>query len=91
VLPTEERVEAMLAGTATRPTRCRADAPTAFREYWEYTVEKVAVNAVMAGCRPEYLPVLLAMAASGVSARSSSTTSFATVALVNARSATRSA
>jgi hypothetical protein len=37
----------------------------------------------MAGCRPEYLPVLLAMAASGVSARSSSTTSFATVALIN--------
>jgi hypothetical protein len=84
VLPTEERVEAMLAGTSHAPDevvgRMR---PTAFREYWEYTVEKVAVNAVMAGCRPEYLPVLLAMAASGVSARSSSTTSFATVALIN--------
>jgi hypothetical protein len=84
VLPTEERVEAMLAGTSHAPDevvgRMR---PTAFREYWEYTVEKVAVNAVMAGCRPEYLPVLLAMAASGVTARSSSTTSFATVALVN--------
>jgi hypothetical protein len=26
----------------------------------ECTVEKVAVNAVMAGCRPEYLPVVLA-------------------------------
>ena len=24
------------------------------------TVEKVAINAVMAGCRPEYMPVLLA-------------------------------
>ena len=50
--------------------------PTAFREYWEFDVEKVAVNAVMAGCRPEYFPVVLAMASSGVSARSSSTTSF---------------
>ena len=84
VLPTEERVEAMLAGTSHSPDesvgRMR---PTAFREFWEYTVEKVAVNAVMAGARPEYFPVILAMAASGVTARSSSTTSFATIAMVN--------
>ena len=84
VLPTEERVEAMLAGTSRGPDevvgRLR---PTAYREFWEYTVEKVAVNAVMAGARPEYLPVILAMAASGITARSSSTTSFATIALVN--------
>jgi hypothetical protein len=83
-LPTEERVDAMLAGTSRGPEevvgRMR---PTAFREFWEYTVEKVAVNAVMAGARPEYLPVILAMAASGVTARQSSTTSFATIALVN--------
>jgi hypothetical protein len=29
------------------------------------TVEQVAVNAVMAGCRPEYMPVVLAVAESG--------------------------
>ena len=84
VLPTEERVEAMLAGTSHPPDevvgRLR---PTAYREMWEFTVEKVAVNAVMAGARPEYLPVILAMASSGVTARSSSTTSFATISLVN--------
>jgi hypothetical protein len=84
VLPTEERVEAMLRGTSRKPTdvvgRLR---PTAYREWWELDVEKVAVNAVMAGARPEYLPVILAMASTGVSARSSSTTSFATVSLVN--------
>jgi hypothetical protein len=84
VLPTEERVEAMLAGTSHSADevvgRLR---PTAYREFWEFTVEKVAVNAVMAGARPEYFPVILAMAASGVTARSSSTTSFAGVALVN--------
>jgi hypothetical protein len=57
--------------------------PTRFREFWEFTVEKVAVNAVMAGARPEYLPVILAMAASGQTARSSSTTSFATISVVN--------
>ena len=84
VLPTEERVEAMLAGTSHSPDevvgRLR---PTVYSELWEFTVEKVAVNAVMAGASPEYFPVILAMAASGVTARSSSTTSFAGVALVN--------
>jgi len=29
------------------------------------TVEKVAINAVMAGCKPEYMPVALAMAEAG--------------------------
>jgi hypothetical protein len=84
VLPTEERVEAMLAGTSHAPDeivgRMR---PTNFREFWEFTVEKVAVNAVMAGAKPEYLPVILAAMASGMTARSSSTTSFATIAMVN--------
>ena len=84
VLPTEERVEAMLRGTSRSPDeivgRLR---PTMFREYWEYNVEKVAVNAVMAGARPEYLPVILALASTGQTARSSSTTSFATIAMVN--------
>jgi hypothetical protein len=83
-LPTEARVEAMLAGTSHPPDevvgRLR---PTAFREFWELTVEKVAVNAVMAGARPEYFPVILALAASGITARSSSTNSFATIAVVN--------
>ncbi len=32
---------------------------------WTATVEKVAINAVMAGCKPEYLPVVLALAESG--------------------------
>ena len=84
VMPTEERVAAMLSGTSHAADevvgRLR---PTAYREFWEFTVEKVAVNAVMAGASPAYMPVILAMAASGVSGRSSSTTSQATVALVN--------
>ncbi|HEY7445630.1 MAG TPA: UGSC family (seleno)protein [Vicinamibacterales bacterium] len=84
VLPTDERVGAMLKGTHRSPDevvgRLR---PTFYREFWEFTVEKVAVNAVMAGAKPEYFPVILALAASGVSGRSSSTTSQATVALVN--------
>ena len=69
----------MLAGTSRDRDevvgRMRA---THTREAWEFTVEKVAVNAVMAGARPEYLPVILALAASGVSARGSSTASMTT-------------
>ena len=57
VPPSRARVERMLAASA----RARDDlvgevAPN----YGRATVEKVAINAVMAGCRPEYLPVVLA-------------------------------
>jgi hypothetical protein len=84
VLPTEERVARMLTGTSHRPDEVVGQLrPTSGRESWEFTVEKVAVNAVMAGARPEHLPVILALAASGMSARSSSTTSFATLSVVN--------
>jgi hypothetical protein len=84
VLPTEARVERMLAGTSRQPDEVVGQMrPTLFRERWEYTVEKVAVNAVMAGARPDYLPVILAMAASGVSARGSTSSSAAAMALVN--------
>ena len=84
VLPTEARVAAMLGGTRRKPDevvgRMRS---THFREYWEYTVEKVAVNAVMAGARPAYFPVILALAATGVTARSSSSSAMASMAVVN--------
>src|SRR5215470_3325923 len=84
VLPSEERVAAMLTGTRRKPDevvgRMRS---THFREYWQYTVEKVAVNAVMAGARPEYFPVILALAATGVTARSSSSSAMASMAVVN--------
>ena len=84
ILPTEERVERMVRGTKHAADKIVGRLrPTAFREYWEFDVEKVAVNAVMAGARPEYLPVILAMAASGTTARSSSTTSFAAISVVN--------
>ncbi len=84
ILPTEERVEAMLRGTShAGDTFVNRMAPTSFREKWDYDVEKVAINAVMAGCRPKYLPVVLALCSSGFSARSSSTTSWATISLIN--------
>jgi hypothetical protein len=84
ILPTEERVAAMLKGTSHPPDKVVGRLrPAAFREFWELTVEKVAINAVMAGAKPEYLPVILAHAASGVTARSSSTTSLAMITVVN--------
>ena len=57
VPPTPARVVAMLAGTTRNPQDIVATIPP---DLVECTVEKVAINAVMAGCRPEYLPVVLA-------------------------------
>ncbi len=57
VPPTPERVLRMLAGTRRDPQEVVAVVPPNLAEA---TVEKVAINAVMAGCRPEYLPVVLA-------------------------------
>jgi hypothetical protein len=57
--------------------------PVEFRAAWEYTVEKVAVNAVMAGAKPEYFPVILALAASQVSARGSTSSSASAMVVVN--------
>jgi hypothetical protein len=54
-----------------------------FREAWEYTVEKVAVNAVMAGALPEYFPVILALAATSATSRQGSTTSMTCLGVVN--------
>ncbi len=57
VAPTEDRVMRMLQGTTQRPDDVVAVVPP---DLVECTVEKVAINAVMAGCKPEYLPVVLA-------------------------------
>ena len=57
VPPTEERVLRMLQGTARDPKEVVGLVPS---DLAPATVEKVAINAVMAGCKPEYLPVVLA-------------------------------
>ena len=84
VLPTEERVAAMLKGTSHKPDeKVGIMRPSPPHEAWEYTVEMVAINAVMAGARPEYLPTILAIASTGVTSLFSSTSSFARMAVVN--------
>ena len=57
VAPTEARVLRMLEGTTRDSQEIVAVVPP---NQIEATVEKIAVNAVMAGCLPEYLPVVLA-------------------------------
>lgn len=57
VPPSEGSIRAMLDGAALDPTD-----EVVFVEHRNVSVtaEKVAINAVMAGCRPEYMPVIVA-------------------------------
>ena len=60
VPPTPERVEKMLrAVSGYGPQEVIARIPPC---YGEATLEKIAANAVMAGCLPEMMPVLIALA-----------------------------
>jgi hypothetical protein len=87
VLPTEALVNNMLKGTSHAPDEVAGKmSPTntgTYFEYWTFTVKDVAVNAVMAGCKPEYLPVLLAAAATGKEAISVSDNSFVDMMVIN--------
>lgn len=56
VPPTEERVYRMLQGTTRDPQAVLGLVPP---NKMPLTVEKVAINAVLAGCKPEYMPVVL--------------------------------
>ncbi|MEX2481701.1 MAG: thioredoxin family protein [Gammaproteobacteria bacterium] len=57
VPPTPERVLRMLAGTRRAADEVLGAVPP---QHAPVTVTKVAINAVMAGCKPEYLPVVIA-------------------------------
>ena len=57
VPPTQERVLRMLTGTARSSDDVIGMVPP---DLAPCTVEKIAINAVLAGCKPEYLPVVIA-------------------------------
>ncbi|HZA57523.1 MAG TPA: UGSC family (seleno)protein, partial [Candidatus Udaeobacter sp.] len=57
VPPTEERVAQMLAAAKFKPGDVVGVVPPSWAPA---TVEKIAINAVMAGCLPAYMPVLVA-------------------------------
>ena len=57
VPPTEERVADMLAAVRLDPAR---EITFIENRQVSVTAEKVAINAVLAGCKPEYMPVIVA-------------------------------
>ena len=57
--PTRDRIEAYLADSGHDPWKTVGVATSSGRDL---TIWSIAVNAVMAGCRPEHLPVLIALA-----------------------------
>jgi hypothetical protein len=78
IVPTESRVLEMLTGTSHDPNdqlvsyrekdtsgHWVAGSPVLYARSYTATVEKIAICAVMAGCKPEYLPVALAIGARG--------------------------
>ena len=81
ILPTAERVAAMLKGTSHKPDELVKKDSGVFGQIRPFTVEKVAIIAVMAGAKPEYLPVILALASQVP--YMDSTTSNANMVLVN--------
>ena len=84
ILPTEEKVAEMLKATSREPDEWVGQMrPSPPHEAWYYTVEMVAVNAVMAGAKPVYFPTILALASKGVTSMFSSTSSFARMVVVN--------
>lgn len=57
VPPSRERVDRMIAATDRDPNAVLGTVPP---KYGVATIENIAINAVMAGCKPAYLPVLTA-------------------------------
>ncbi|MBI3965505.1 MAG: hypothetical protein HY329_07705 [Chloroflexi bacterium] len=57
VPPTGKRVDAMLAAGGRPADELIGEIPP---KGGRATVEKIAINAVLAGCRPEYFPIVLA-------------------------------
>jgi hypothetical protein len=57
VAPTRERVDAMVASSGRSPDESLGPMPP---RQGDATIEALAVNAVMAGCRPAYFPVVVA-------------------------------
>ena len=80
ILPTEERVREMLTGTSHKPDEV-INTIRFMPGNRELTVEKVAIAAVMAGAKPEYMPLLLAIATRAPFGNS--TTSMANTIIVN--------
>jgi hypothetical protein len=87
VLPTKERVDAMLAQTSRNPDEIlgRMNPGSGAGDTWTYTVRHAAIAAVMAGAKPEYFPVILAIGSTGQTAVNVSDNGFMYGAVINGR------
>jgi len=85
ILPTEEKVAEMLKATSHDPDEQlgRMNPGSEAGETWTYTVKDAAISAVMAGARPEYFPVILALGSTGSSAINVSDNGFSAGAVIN--------
>jgi hypothetical protein len=85
ILPTEEKVAEMLKGTSHEPDEVlgRMNPGSEAGPAWTYTVKDAAVSAVMAGAKPEYFPVILALGSTGTTSVNVSDNGFAAGAVVN--------
>jgi hypothetical protein len=87
VLPTEDRVNEMLKATSREPDEVlgKMNPGSEAGENWTYTVKDAAINAVMAGARPEYFPVILALGSTGTTAVNVSDNGFMAGAVINGK------
>ena len=85
ILPTKELVDEMLMGTSHDPDEVLAkmNPGSEAGEMWTYTVKTAAINAVMAGAKPEYFPVILAIGSTGTTAVNISDNGFMAGAVIN--------
>ncbi|MEJ2247241.1 MAG: hypothetical protein P8Y80_14365 [Acidobacteriota bacterium] len=85
ILPTEEKVAEMLKETSHEPDEQlgRMNPGSEAGETWTYTVKVAAINAVMAGAKPEYFPVILALGSTGSPALNVSDNGFSAGAVIN--------
>ena len=85
ILPTEEKVAEMLKGTSHQPDEVlgKMNPGSEAGENWTYTVKDAAISAVMAGARPEYFPVILAIGSTGTTSVNVSDNGFAMGAVIN--------
>ena len=87
VLPTEARVNEMLAQTSHAPDEIlgRMNPGSVAGETWTYTVRHAAIAAVMAGAKPEYFPVILAIGSTGATAVNISDNGFHGAVIINGK------
>ena len=85
ILPTEEKVNEMLKATSHDPDEQlgRMNPGSEAGETWTYTVKTAAISAVMAGAKPEYFPVILALGSTGQTSLNVSDNGFAGGAVIN--------